>query len=169
MPEQTHTNRGPWIIAGSLVAAAAIVAVALVLTNQPDPRAGDGSNEAPILPESAMETFVAIRARAQDRAAQSDLRNALTAAKYYWTQDETYAGFNAAVGASIEPGLTWMDDSPATEGVVSVNDSDDSSVVLSTLSASGQPFCIGDDSGGTYYGTTDAYAETCDASGWGPE
>ena len=44
-----------------------------------------------ILIAIAIPTFLGARQRAQDRAAQSDLRNGLTAEKTFYTDSQTYA------------------------------------------------------------------------------
>ena len=49
-----------------------------------------------ILIAIALPTFLGARQRAQDRAAQSDLRNAIAAAKKFYTDGDTYTGFAAA-------------------------------------------------------------------------
>ena len=49
-----------------------------------------------ILIAIALPTFLGARERAQDKAAQSNLRNGIAAAKTYFTDSETYAGFNEA-------------------------------------------------------------------------
>jgi len=60
-----------------------------------------------ILIAIAIPTFLGARQKAQDRAAQSDLRNALTAAKtaYVDTQDYTQASGQLS---SIEPSLQYV-------------------------------------------------------------
>ena len=64
-----------------------------------------------ILIAIAIPTFLGARQRAQDRATQADLRNALTAQKTFYTDGEAFAD-NSAVGstalASIEPRIVWM-------------------------------------------------------------
>src|SRR5436305_13730171 len=55
-----------------------------------------------ILIAIAIPTFLGARARAQDRAAQSDLRNGLTAEKTVYTDNSTYDATTAAMSA-IEP------------------------------------------------------------------
>jgi type IV pilus assembly protein PilA len=63
-----------------------------------------------ILIAIAIPTFLGARNRASDRAAQSDLRNALTAAKTSFTDNDAYppqAGVQAALDA-IEPSLTYQ-------------------------------------------------------------
>src|SRR5262249_44620289 len=75
-----------------------------------------------ILIAIALPTFLGARTRAQDRAAESNLRNALVSAKTFFTDGDTYTGFNAAAGTSIEPSLTWVDGgaAPFAIGTVSV-------------------------------------------------
>src|SRR5256885_16114226 len=62
-----------------------------------------------ILLAIAIPTFLGARSRAQDRAAQSNLRNALTAEKTYYTDAQAYTTDIAAGGAlnSIEPNLVF--------------------------------------------------------------
>ena len=59
-----------------------------------------------ILIAIAIPTFLGARQRAQDRAAQSDLRNGLTAEKTNYTDAQTYSAVAATMKA-IEPSLDW--------------------------------------------------------------
>jgi type IV pilus assembly protein PilA len=63
-----------------------------------------------ILIAIALPTFLGARTRAQNRAAQADLRNALVAAKVMFTDNTTFA--TATAGASglttVEPGLSYV-------------------------------------------------------------
>ena len=65
-----------------------------------------------ILIAIALPTFLGARTRAQNKAAQSDLRNALVAAKTIYTDSSSYA--NALPGSattglqSVEPSLTYQ-------------------------------------------------------------
>ena len=65
-----------------------------------------------ILIAIAIPTFLGARARAQDRAAQSSLRNALTAAKTLYTDQNDYSTAlpgSATTGLqSVEPSLTYV-------------------------------------------------------------
>jgi type IV pilus assembly protein PilA len=121
-----------------------------------------------ILIAIAIPTFLGLRERAQNRAAQSNLRNGLTAAKAFYTDGETYTGFTAAVGEDIEPSLTWNDAAPpATQGVVSVRVAAANTVLLATQSASGTFFCIADNNGITGYDDVDAAAvAACAQPSW---
>jgi type IV pilus assembly protein PilA len=124
-----------------------------------------------ILIAIALPTFLGARQRAQDRAAQSDLRNGLAAAKTYFTDGDTYAGFNAAAATTIESSLDWVDafSVPAVLTEVQITVAAGDEVVLGRVSASTNQFCIGDDSTapGTTYGTNAnaANAAACNG-GW---
>ena len=103
-----------------------------------------------ILIAIALPTFLGARQRAQDRAAQSDLRNGLAAAKTFFTDDDTYDNFDAAAGLAIEPSLNWVDGAPAVDtDELGVNAAAGSLVVLGRNSDSGNAFCIADDAGPT--------------------
>ena len=110
-----------------------------------------------ILIAIAIPTFLGARQRAQDRAAQSDLRNALTAEKTSYTDTQKYTT-TAATLQAIEPSLQWTSATPRV--AVSVGDvvagSGDSDVVcLQATSKSGSVFSLADvaigASAGTYY------------------
>jgi type IV pilus assembly protein PilA len=122
-----------------------------------------------ILVAIALPTFLGARERAQNRAAQSDLRNAIAAAKVHFTDGDTYTGFTEGVAEGIEPSLDFEDtDGAAVVGVVTINAVTADSVEMSTLSASGDPFCILDDASsapGTVEGNVDATgAAVCNGS-----
>src|SRR6266481_5492670 len=55
----------------------------------------------------ALPTFLGARQRAQNRAAQSDLRNAIAAAKTAYTDTDDYSGATSAGLPAIEPSLTY--------------------------------------------------------------
>jgi type IV pilus assembly protein PilA len=71
-----------------------------------------------ILLAIAIPTFLGARKRAQDRAAQSSLRNALTAAKSMYTDNSTYAvATSADTGLpTVEPSLTYAAPGTASSG-----------------------------------------------------
>ena len=98
-----------------------------------------------ILIAIALPTFLGARSRAQNRAAQSSLRNALVSAKTYFTDGSTYTGFVAASGAAIEPALTWTDTtSPGGPTTVDVQVVTGTAVELISLSQSGTFYGIAD-------------------------
>ena len=76
-----------------------------------------------ILIAIAIPTFLGARQRANNRAAQSSLRNALTAAKTLFTDNNDYTGANSAALQGVEPSLTFVDTGTASTGpkMVSVN------------------------------------------------
>jgi type IV pilus assembly protein PilA len=124
-----------------------------------------------ILVAIALPTFLGARNRANDKAAESNLRNGIAAAKTFFTDADVYTGFNVAAAQAIEPAITWT----AAGGVPVVNTVDinavtASTVVLQSMSASGTSFCIADDSttgqhlGKLVAGTTLATAALCTAA-----
>ena len=118
-----------------------------------------------ILVAIALPTFLGARQRAQDRAAQSNLRNGMAAAKVYFTDNETYVGFNAAAADLIEPSLNYVDAADPAVGAVDVGPAATATTVqLNAESGSGTFFCIKDvtspaASAGTFYDTGAAYAD----------
>ena len=122
-----------------------------------------------ILIAIALPTFLGARTRAQNRAAQSDLRNALVAAKTMYTDSSTYAAADELVGtglASVEPSLCYV--AAATASVssgatcisgtgaasVSVAPNTNLSWAAARMSASGTCYMIKDTAAsGTTYGS----------------
>lgn len=66
-----------------------------------------------ILLAIAIPTFLGARTRANDRAAQSNIRNAMTAEKTLYTDNQVYSATPATLTA-IEPNLTYVNAVPAT-------------------------------------------------------
>lgn len=101
-----------------------------------------------------------------DRVAQSDLRNTLAAALTYFTDGDTFVGFDPEQALLIEPSLEYDTSPLASVGIVSIRDVAVDHVLLVTRSESGHVFCVADDrtaSGGTTYGTIDAQTvDECD-------
>ena len=100
-----------------------------------------------ILVAIALPTFLGARKRAQDKAAESNLRNGIAAAKTYFTDNDVYTGFNAAQGSTIEPSLTWVDGNAVAMNTVNVTDVQANNaaaptVLLESLSGSGSSFCL---------------------------
>src|ERR671914_2926356 len=61
-----------------------------------------------ILIAIAIPTFLGARTRAQDRAAQSSLRNTVTSAKALFTDNEDYAAATVAALTAAEPALQFV-------------------------------------------------------------
>ncbi|MBI4259532.1 MAG: prepilin-type N-terminal cleavage/methylation domain-containing protein [Actinobacteria bacterium] len=111
-----------------------------------------------ILIAIALPTFLGARERAQDRAAQSNLRNALAAGKVYYTDGDTFAAFTETEGEAAEPSLTWEDTLPAAGsevvGTVYIVTASATDLHMVAESASGTFFGIHestDGAGGTTY------------------
>ena len=109
-----------------------------------------------ILIAIAIPTFLGARNRANDRAAQSSLRNALTAAKTSFTDTSDYSGATAAALQTIEPSLTFVGTASTGFKVVSVETPAAGATTwwAEVLSKSGTCFGIEDKSGaggGTFY------------------
>jgi type IV pilus assembly protein PilA len=123
-----------------------------------------------ILLAIAIPTFLGARTKAQNRGAQSNLRNGLTAARTFYTDNQTYSA-DAAAGmaayGAIEPSLTWSDAlaTNATPNSVSDFKSAPAQLYLSAQSASGECFYI-KDTGATATQYASSAGPTCvDPSG----
>jgi type IV pilus assembly protein PilA len=113
-----------------------------------------------ILLAIAIPTFLGARERAQNRAAQSDIRNALTAEKVFYTDNEVYTtATNTGVIHSIEPSLTYSAVASKTEvsATALTNTNNDASVCVAKQSKGGQSYSLLDvatgGGAGTYYFT----------------
>jgi type IV pilus assembly protein PilA len=112
-----------------------------------------------ILIAIAIPTFLGARQRAQNRAAQSSLRNALTAAKTIYTDTQDYDSADAAAMLAVEPSLTYVDLAAlsTSQNQVSV-DGTDGVFAAAAMSASGTCYWIKETttgaSAGTKYGST---------------
>lgn len=111
-----------------------------------------------ILVAIAIPTFLGARTSAQDRAAQSDLRNALTAEKVFYVDNEAYSDNGAAELDAIEPSIDW------TAITVTLNPANDQDVCLLITSSSGTVFALKDIASGagagTFYGQVDCAGAT---------
>lgn len=81
-----------------------------------------------ILLAIAIPTFLGAKNTANARAAQSDLRNALTAEQTYWTNNQSFSG-NLS---SIEPSLTWSSTAVGPGNQVLATPSDSNQIVVIT-------------------------------------
>jgi type IV pilus assembly protein PilA len=114
-----------------------------------------------ILIAIAIPTFLGARQRAQNRAAQSNVRNALTAEKTFFTDAQAYSQQTADLTA-IEPSLTYTNvaaSMAATGNIVyiQVYGTPATTVVVGAQSGSGKCFWARDTTGspGTQYLQTD--------------
>lgn len=124
-----------------------------------------------VLVAIAIPSFLGFRSRAQDRAAQADLRNALLAEKANWIDDGAFTETEADL-KEYEPTIVTNTSDAADPGVyvdMSVASNDDA-VCLQQSSASGNYFAVFEDAsatGGTFYGAS-AAAITCPTSAGAP-
>jgi type IV pilus assembly protein PilA len=110
-----------------------------------------------ILVAIALPTFLGARERAQNRAAQSGLRNALVAAKTAYTDDSDYSGADTAAELDlIEPSLDYvlLDSTAPTEISIAVSGTGNVIWSAAAMSQSGVCFWIKDNATGpgTTYG-----------------
>lgn len=104
-----------------------------------------------ILIAIAIPTFLGARERAQDRAAQSGLRNALTAENVYYTDSQWFTIDFAEMGG-IEQSLQWVAASTNQNQIVpegagdnnGANANEFTSICLSNVSAHGDGFVAKD-------------------------
>ena len=111
-----------------------------------------------ILVAIALPTFLGARQRAQDKAAESSLRNSLAAAKTIFTDTDDYSTVTAGAGGTMkatEPSLTYIatDSTGPTEVSLDVAGANNNIIDLASLSDSGTCFYLEDDStAGTTFG-----------------
>jgi type IV pilus assembly protein PilA len=120
-----------------------------------------------ILIAIAIPTFLGARTRAQNRAVQANLRNALTVEKSYYTDALVYSSDVAATGPLElgEPSLTFVADGSmtATAGNVYVSVPATNTAVLGTKSTSGTCYYLKDIATGSGAGTFYFQDTTCAA------
>ena len=132
-----------------------------------------------ILLAIAIPTFLGSRSRAQDRGAQSSLRNTVTSAKPLFLENNNDYSFATDTAlAAVEPALTFSVAGTASTGPKEVSVEPGASVsstfYAAALSSSGTCFYIKDSTtGGTSFakgtGTCDgttAASQTYSATGW---
>jgi len=123
-----------------------------------------------ILVAIALPTFLGARNRANDKAAQSAVRNALAAAKTIFTDTDDYSTVTPVTMLATEPSLTYSADATSTGPtnislvVVAGTTPPNTTLRLAALSKSGVCFGLQDvSSSGTTFGHTNA-AASCKAS-----
>lgn len=115
-----------------------------------------------VLVAIGLPTFLGFRESAQDRSAQSDLRNVLLAEKMIWQDRMTYSQVIAEVEA-VRPGSRIAAD-PAQGVYLDLNNADDQIVCLVRASRSGRIFSVWESAtAGAYFGGTDLSAADCPA------
>jgi type IV pilus assembly protein PilA len=110
----------------------------------------------------AIPSFLGFRKSAQDRSAQSELRNVLLSEKAYWLDNGEYTETAADILA-FEPNAN-MNADPAVGVAADLRDADSDIVCLTRTAESGNTFSLWESaSGGTFYGATDLSAADCPA------
>ncbi len=128
-----------------------------------------------ILIAIALPTFLGARNRANDKAAQSGVRNAIAAAKTCFTDTDSYVGCDAAKLFSIETSLTFVAAGGASTGPGSISNNVPAAgapvttvgdqINLAAWSKSGVCFEMRDNAlTGTWYGQTTEAANLCVSS-----
>jgi len=126
-----------------------------------------------ILIAIAIPTFLGARKRAQDKQAQSNIRNGLTAEKTYYVDVQAYTETPANL-TPIESSLDYTGTDASVRQVQPVlagaqAASDNQAVCLQSKSKSGTMFAIVDvasgSNAGTWYGKSTTGAAVCAASG----
>src|SRR5947208_357886 len=69
-----------------------------------------------ILIAIALPTFLGARTRAQDKVAQTSLRNSLSDAKVIYTDNNSYSGADATGMTAAEPALSFVEDATLSTG-----------------------------------------------------
>ena len=96
-----------------------------------------------ILIAIALPTFLGARTRAQDRAAQADLRNGYLAASTFYATAQTFMGFDVAAAQAVENGLSWVPSGTVPTGTqIDIETALGNSVLLIERSKTGIYFCI---------------------------
>src|ERR1043166_4560410 len=119
-----------------------------------------------ILIAIAIPTFLGARQRAQDKQAQSNIRNALTTEKTYYVDNQAYTADATALG-KIENSLDFTKTDASVRGVVptlvKVGTDTAGGVCLESDSKSGSKFFLVDITAGTQAGTWYGKNATCPA------
>jgi type IV pilus assembly protein PilA len=112
-----------------------------------------------ILVAVALPVFLGARAEASDRAAQANLGIGMITAKVWYTEFESYIGFDEGEGDAIEPSLDWVALADPAVGEVAVGDASASDIHLVAESSTGTFFCLHDDAAvGLTYGSGASFA-----------
>jgi len=111
----------------------------------------------------AIPSFLGFRKSAQDRSAQSEVRNVLLAEKAFWLEDGDYTETAGDITA-LEPNAVIAAD-PADGVFLDLNAASSDIVCLVRDSDSGSTFSIWESAtAGTYYGATDLSGADCPAA-----
>jgi type IV pilus assembly protein PilA len=90
----------------------------------------------------ALPTYLGARARAADRAAQSDLRTGLAVAMTHYSDQGVFTGFDAPAAKVLEPNLSWIPPGAPTKGEITIQVASGPELLLVSLSSSGEYWCV---------------------------
>lgn len=111
----------------------------------------------------AIPSFLGFRKSAQDRSAQSEIRNVLLSEKAYWLENGDYTQAAADITA-LEPNAV-INANPALGVYIDLNGASSDIVCLTRTAESGNTFSIWESStAGTYYGATNLSGADCPAA-----
>jgi type IV pilus assembly protein PilA len=111
----------------------------------------------------AIPSFLGFRKSAQDRAAQSELRNVLLSQKAFWLEDGDYTQTDTDITA-LEPNAV-IAAAPADGVFMDLNGASADVVCLVRTADSGNTFAIWESAtAGTYYGATNLSGADCPAA-----
>jgi len=111
----------------------------------------------------AIPSFLGFRKSAQDRSAQSEVRNVLLAEKAYWLENGSYTETAADITA-LEPNAVINAD-PAAGVYIDLNAASSNIVCVVRTSDSGTTFSVWESAtAGTFYGSTNLAAADCPAA-----
>jgi len=99
-----------------------------------------------ILVAIALPTFLGARARANDRAAESSIRNGLSAGRVIFSDQENYAMATIPALTAVEGSLDWVDDTTPSADPTTISTRTSGGVLtLASYSKSGVCFFLRDD------------------------
>lgn len=111
----------------------------------------------------AIPSFLGFRKSAQDRSAQSEIRNVLLSEKAYWLEHGDYTQTAGDITA-LEPNAV-INASPALGVYIDLNGASNDVVCIVRTADSGNTFSIWESAtGGTYYGATNLSGADCPAA-----
>jgi type IV pilus assembly protein PilA len=122
-----------------------------------------------ILVAIALPTFLGARNRAQDRAAQSSIRQAFTAGRVVFSTDGDYAGATIADFQAVDNSVAWVAAATSSTGPTTVSgDTTGGVLVLAAFSRSNNCFFLKDDPPhDTRYGQVGGSSASCNAASAG--
>jgi type IV pilus assembly protein PilA len=119
-----------------------------------------------ILIAIAVPTFLSARQKAQNRQAESNLRNAYSNARTLYTDSQDWGTVTVAGLAAAEPSLTFQAAASTKAREVSVTSTTAAGIILANKSNSGNCYYLRETAaGGAQYGSTTSGA--CDSSSVG--